>query len=311
MDNNIKSSSCSKVILLGEHSILDGGSAIALPIPSKSLSLEIFEKPQSNKLSITGTPLSSNEIEITHSKFWGLVEKEFPEFKDFSFHIHTDIPLGAGLGSSAALCVALLRASLIKRNAKISEKEFLNKAYQSENYFHGKSSGLDPTTTSLEKVIYFKNIDNFRVLNLPQFLEEYVFVAFDTNVRRSTLGSVNKVNKLKSENLNLWKSIVQELQQNAEKGAVAFESNKVSDLAKCMNYAQEKLTQLGVSHPAIEEIISFCKNNGALATKLSGAGLGGFCLSLFNSKDWELLRASLVSGNHSHFSSRFFEIKLL
>ena len=147
---SLSSQACGKCVLFGEHSILYGSSALALPL--KNLRLQIsFKAAENEKLILEGKENFPNSEEI----FWELLKKDFSDvpYKG-EYIIRSQIPLGAGLGSSAALSVALHRL----HRPHLSQAELIERSWQSENHFHGKSSGMDPCTIATEKSLCFKNI---------------------------------------------------------------------------------------------------------------------------------------------------------
>ncbi len=287
-----------KCVLFGEYSILHGGIAIALPVPQ--LSLKISFTPQSkdeiiNSENNHSPPLTPLAVEL----FWKLLEKDFA---DVSFHgkylIDSNIPLGAGLGSSAALSVALHRL----HHKNISHEELVHRSWQSENLFHGKSSGMDPCTIANEKALCFESPTQYHPLKSDLLQnKDFVFVLIDSKIRRSTQSGISKTELFKKENPEGWEKNTKELQELAFKGKEFFESSKVNDLAKCMNRAHEVLRERQVSHPELELLREKLLKDGALGAKLTGAGCGGFLLALFNRTCWNSLKSRQDASAYSFF----------
>lgn len=275
----LSSQACGKCVLFGEHSILYGSSALALPL--KNLVLQIsFKAADQNKLILDGKENFPNSEEI----FWELLKKDFSDVSyKGEYLIRSQIPLGAGLGSSAALSVALHRL----HRPQITQKELIERSWQSENHFHGKSSGMDPCTIATEKSLCFKNIHDFETLN-DNFLkdENYVFVLVDSKIRRSALSGISLGQKLKEENPTLWGHILKALQVLAVEGKYYFENCKAHQLGDAMNKAHELLQQWGLSHPELELNRNILLENKALGAKLTGAGRGGFLISIFERSSW-------------------------
>jgi mevalonate kinase len=292
-----QASACGKCILLGEHSILEGGSALALPL--KMLKIEIsFEAKKENSLTVN-FPLQDKDEKL----FWSLLREDFSEFNTIgAYNIESSLPIGAGLGSSAALCVALNR--LFRKN--IDSKELIEKSWLSEFRFHGKSSGIDPTTIVKEKALHFYKPHEFSEIIFPSdFNSKFIFVLFDSRIRRTTQEIVQKSYSLKETNFILWKKTISELQSLVLKAKDNLQKNNIENLGLLLNKAHFLLSDLGVSNEELNSLQSHILKEGALGAKLTGAGRGGFLLALFDLKTWNALK----SGKSSEFGS-FFELIL-
>jgi mevalonate kinase len=292
-----QASACGKCILLGEHSILEGGSALALPL--KMLKIEIsFEAKKENSLTVN-FPLQDKDEKL----FWSLLREDFSEFNTIgAYNIESSLPIGAGLGSSAALCVALNR--LFRKN--IYSKELIEKSWLSEFRFHGKSSGIDPTTIVKEKALHFYKPNEFSEIIFPSdFNSKFIFVLFDSKIRRNTHKIIQQSQSLKERDPLLWKETISQLQLLALEAKAALQNNKIQSLGLLMNKAHSLLGELGASNEELNALQYQIINQGAFGAKLTGAGRGGFLLALFELKTWNALK----SRKSSEFGS-FFELIL-
>ncbi len=288
-----KAEACGKCILLGEHSILEGGSAIALPLSNLKIQI-LFENKKENSLSVN-FPLQEKDENL----FWTLLKEDFSEFEtQGAYTIKSSLPIGAGLGSSAALCVALNR--LFREN--INSKELIEKSWKSEFRFHGKSSGIDPTTIVKEKALHFYKPNEFSEIIFPDdFNSKFIFVLFDSKIRRTTQEIVQKTYSLKETNFVLWKKIISELQSFVLEAKDNLQKNKIETLGLFMNKAHFLLSDLGVSNEELNYLQAHILKEGALGAKLTGAGRGGFLLALFDLKTWNALKSRKSSELGSFF----------
>ena len=290
-------SACGKCILLGEHSILEGGSAIALPLANLRIEIN-FEPGKENNLKIN-FPLQEKDEKL----FWSLLKEDFSEFNtQGTFAIQSSLPIGAGLGSSAALCVALNR--LFRKT--LTSQELIEKSWKNEFRFHGKSSGIDPTTIVCEKTIHFSNTNDFSEIAFSKdFKSEFTFVLFDSKLRRNTQAIVQQNQSLKETNSQSWKKIIAELQSLVLQSKEAVQKNEIKSLALFMNKSHTLLNEMGVSNNELNALRTRTLEAGALGAKLTGAGRGGFLLALFDLKTWQ----NLKSREYSKLGS-FFELNL-
>ena len=294
---NLKASACGKCVLFGEHSILEGGGALVLPLINLKFSID-FTAGNKNELLIN-FPVEEKD----KKQFWSLLEEDFKDVNtQGTYTIQSDLPVGAGLGSSAALCVALNR--LFRKD--LSLQNLIEHSWKNEFRFHGKSSGMDPTSIACEKPLHFTNPHDFSELKFPQsFRSQFIFVLFDSKIRRNTQNIVSQSHTLKETQPKKWSDNILKLQSLVVKGKEAIQTNNTSDLSFFMNEAHQALCELEVSNDELNQLRVQILEAGALGAKITGAGRGGFLLALFDSKTWQ----SLNSRDHSKLGS-FFELNL-
>ena len=144
-----------KWILAGEHAVLRGHSALVFPVRNKTLSLSYT--PTTSDLTADYAGEAGTDL---HLLFWSVLEHGMhllgKSLNSLSGHFSLDstIPIGVGMGASAALCVAVVR--WFEAKAFISHENLQTFATQLENLFHGKSSGLDIAGVSATGGILFQ-----------------------------------------------------------------------------------------------------------------------------------------------------------
>ncbi len=284
-----------KWILSGEHSVLRGKRALAFPYPHFSLKLKFQE--QSGLLSITNNPFQSQILELFNRAEKWLREKgritEVPFLKNGIIDIQSSIPIGAGLGSSAAICVALARLALWKADpTQVNEEIWIELATYLEDVFHGKSSGLDVTVAVLSQpVIYSKRSDSSALVR--QKLERFPkFELYDSGSRGATRECILRVQQWMNAHPHLA-ARVDDLMGSATEQACealrAFGESKTEAqqrqaevaLGKAMEQAQNCFETWGLVPAELLIQKQELLNQGALAVKLTGAGLGGFWVALW------------------------------
>jgi len=273
------SSACAKFILGGEHSVVSRGRAIAFPIPDLRLR---FSNSSTNhdvvpryEFILNGELRSEGERLLLEELCRKLGIKNAP----WCFHIDSQIPIGSGLGSSAALCVALTRNFF----PELSPEEQAVVAYKGEELFHRRASGIDPFTIALDRPIVFRAADqSFRYLETSAFNKSpYCFVLVDSGSTHNTKQVQDAVHQTRTLNPLIYEDLMTTLSSNVELMLPAFESANTRTLAGLMKDSHFRLIQLGVSNDAINDLCAKLESyDSCLAAKITGAGCGGFVLGL-------------------------------
>ena len=212
-------------------------------------------------------------------------------------HICSNIPIQRGFGSSAALSVAIVRALkyIHPFSSQESEQERVQKI---EDFFHGKSSGLDTTVVWHEKPLYFKNTHDF------SFISSRVsdFVIVDSGPRRNCKEMVEYIQSFRSGNRQKWLQVVKSMNEIVKHLKTALEEGDWLEVSELINENHFILKGLELSTPAIESVIEMARKEGALAGKVSGAG-GGGAVVLLAQKDEALILSSQLKKRGIHVIS--------
>ena len=283
--HKIISRSFGKWILSGEHTVLRGGEAVLFPLKQFYFEVSYKEIPDSSqKLSNDlCVRLSSAFQEEYHSPYihaiktaLKLVEKNNIKGQ---FELDCTIPFSAGLGSSAAFCLSLLK--IFMQLGWIPEEDILKLSLELEHEFHGTSSGADIQVIYHEKPIVFKNFNNIEVLK-PQW--DPHFYLYDTGVRATTQQCIQKVNEFIKNNSVRAKELDQQMKQSVALCIQALSQDQKQGelfLKKAMDQALECFTEWELCEGKVLEWIRKLKQQGALAVKPTGSGGGGFLVSLW------------------------------
>lgn len=246
-----------KCILLGEHSVIRSHPAIVLPLYTKSISL-------------TPTNLVKNDdfhepIEKCLKALSQITKQKNPEQ---NFAVESNIPIRAGLGSSAALSVALVHWW----NENISPiNDLFQTALELENIFHGRSSGLDIAASLSDKPILFqvgKIQEQFS--KLPGF-----FSLHDSDERSSTKDCVIQVEKINRVELD------EKMRSAVFLGKKAIEELNVNILAEAIEMAHQCFESWNLVSTKMAALRNRLLSQGALAVKPTGSGSGGYMLALW------------------------------
>ena len=280
-----------KWILAGEHTVLRGAPALVFPLSSRTLEL-CYDPSASSSLQLELTGEYGEELQLL---FWGVLERACELTKiqrqDLKgrLKLSNRIPIGAGLGASAALCVALGR--WFQSMELISEADVYEFARTLENLFHGESSGVDiAVALSREGIRFLRGGERSQIqMNWkPQWYVSY------SGKRGVTLECVNKVKALLQKDPRLGEEIDRNMRlavELAERALMAGAEKGLLQLQEAMNLARSCFELWGLSP---DEHIQFLLSQGALAAKPTGSGGGGFVLSLWNQEPPSELRKQLI-----------------
>jgi mevalonate kinase len=280
--NDFKVTVPGKWVLTGEHSVLRGGTAIALPHPEYHLTL-IFSPDKNSK----GLHLKPNEAEkIVHEILESVKEEWEADDRKFIMPkglltIESSIPIGAGLGSSAALCVALTR--WMQKPLNIEEKEVFTFATQLEHRFHGKSSGMDIAVILSDEPISYIRGRGPKALGIKK-LPRFTF--HDTTKRCRTNECIYRVEKIMEDDAALGRDIDEKMNQASRKimeGLVRFDTDGtgIEQIREGMKMGQECFYEWRLVPGEAKRLEESLYNQGALAVKITGAGGGGMLAALW------------------------------
>jgi mevalonate kinase len=271
--------------------------AIALPHPEFSLSLTFQPQVWSQPWSTEGEFLKvvpESAGPLVHEIIQNLRDEWVAQGRDFplprgSLLLESTIPLGAGLGSSAALCVALTR--WLSSTLQIPESEHFEFARRMEDRFHGHSSGMDVAVASVGKPIAFwmnSGSTALELLKLPRF------TFHDTGLRSRTSECVTRVISQAGVDPDRARALdmrMAEASQLALEGLRQFseQGNRAAlePLIRSMGLARSCFREWGLVPKEILALEESLLSQGALAVKLTGAGRGGFVVALWDSTERE------------------------
>lgn len=302
---------CAKVILFGEHSVVYGHSAIALPLKNLRMRAVVTScneslAPASRESlapasceSLAPTTNLDSHITLSCLDFTGKLSEiptrfnsirtairaslEFAGWSGESLHIFTesDFPAERGLGSSAAAAGAVIRAILDYYGVSASDDEIFKLTQTAECVAHGRSSGLDATATAASWPVRFSRgcFDRMEI-NMRAWL-----VLADSGCKGMTRETVEALrSRLESNPVEVGA----QLNKLGEIAAVAEDDlafGRIENMGKQMTFAHRILADLGVSTAKLDALVDAACKHGALGAKLTGGGGGGCVIALADSED--------------------------
>ncbi|MBE8163249.1 MAG: hypothetical protein HAW63_04605 [Bdellovibrionaceae bacterium] len=272
----------SKCIITGEHSVLRGKSAISVPLKDKFLKF-IF-KPGGKKLDITFNSHSKIMQLLFNSVFNVVLSKISEKVMDIKgkLIVESTLSFGVGLGSSAALCSAV--SLWLKELKVINEDQVFNFAKSLEDSFHGSSSGVDIAASLSNATILFNMDSGFKKIT---FKSSPFLALSNSESKGSTKKAVLQVQNWIKNNHKISITTDNEMQKATDlilKTKNLSKAQSIPFFIEAFQLSTKAFNRWGLITPELKKHISEVKAMGAIATKPSGAGLGGCVLSLWKTK---------------------------
>lgn len=276
-----------KVILMGEHAVVYGQPALAIPVFGVEARAEVYAFPggkpgevylDAPQVDLRDVPVSVlSEIHpLRVAVAQALKAAGLPAFP-LKVRVTATIPMASGLGSSAAVAVALIRALTRALGKDLPPDVISALAYEVEKIHHGTPSGVDNTTVAFARPVYF------RKGHPPEPLEvggTFVLLIGDTGIPASTRDTVARVREGWLRDPAEYEACFRTIGTLVDQGRRALAQGDAEALGRLMDENQGWLRRLGVSHPALERLVSAAREAGAWGAKLSGGGGGGNMIAL-------------------------------
>ena len=295
-----------KVILFGEHFVVYGVKAILCSI-NKRVTVTA-EKTSERKISINSKigklelepdkPIS--EINSPLKPFYYLANKSI-ENKDSGIRIQIDseIPLGAGLGSSSACCVAGA-AAIFKLFGNISREEVLKLAIEAERTIFENTSGADCTVCTYGGIMEYDKNKGFKKI---EYEPNFQLVIINSNIEHSTQSMVSKVKEFENKNTEEFSRLSDLESKLVEDVLKLVKENKIQEIGQKMNQNQEYLENIGISNKELTKMIKIGQES-SFGAKITGSGGGGCIFALTNESNLQNILKKFKDNNYECFSTK-------
>ena len=303
-----------KIILFGEHAVVYGHPALAIPVMQVGVTVTVetydsghhpFSKKPDEQSWLERITITAPEIG-RHGTLASYSSKEpdpialtilnvfntlgISTFPGIIIQITSNIPVASGLGSGAAVSVALIRALAASFGKTMTDEVVNQLAYETEKLHHGTPSGIDNTVVTFARPVYY-------VKNLPvetfSVGTPFTLVIADSGVGAATRESVGDVRKLWLVEPDRMEKIFSSIESIVRQARDAIQNGDISFLGQLMNQNHLLLQELTVSSPELDELTTIALSSGALGAKLSGGGRGGNMIALVRSKTAPAIAAAL------------------
>lgn len=289
-----------KIILFGEHAVVYGRPALAIPVTQVHATVEVLNSSRSgiwieaanvNLHAELNMLASDHPIASVIHNF--LFLRRVVPFPNLEIKIDSTIPVASGLGSGAAVTVALTRALASHLNSPMTDEEVNAFTYEIERLYHGTPSGIDNTVVTYSKPVYFvkgKPIEVFKVG------EPFTIVIADTGISAPTKQSVGDVRKLWEADPRKWEAVFDEIGDIVDQARDAIERGKWEMLGELMSRNHRLLKEMTVSSTELDQLVETAQKAGALGSKLSGGGRGGNMIALVRTEAAEQVDSALKAA---------------
>lgn len=281
---NFETTIHAKCILCGEHAILRGRSAIVVPVHSKAFKLKFQQTGDQCQFDYENTPCGETLLILFENLFQHALSLMDKSFKDVGgkFILENNIPIGYGLGFSAAACVSLTKWMIWKK--WIEPDNLFVFSQKLEDFYHGKSSGVDIAGVLAENPIIYLGNGVIKKINPKWNPDLYLS---NTNLAAKTSECVEQVARLWKDNITLAQSIDDEMEDSVTLAQQALLKNKktgLTKLQKAIEISNVCFQRWGLINEEMDQHMKMLIANQAMAVKPTGGGGGGYVLSLWDNK---------------------------
>lgn len=296
-----------KVILFGEHAVVYGYPAIAVPVQQLSAVVTIKESDENGfgqilidapdidlHTRLESLPLD-HPLALAITGTLSVLQLTNP--LSFEIKINSTIPIAGGLGSGAAVSVAIIRALSRFFKIPLTNEQISNLAYEVEKKHHGRPSGIDNTVITYAQPIFFQREKPFEILP-PK--HPFTLLIADTGIASPTASAVAGVRQRYEENPNQYVKLFEEIGEISLLARNIINAQDPIQLGPLMNRNHHLLQQIGVSCDSLDRLVSSAIAAGAYGAKLSGGGLGGNMIALIPSEEIQKFSSLLIANGATH-----------
>lgn len=300
-----------KAILFGEHSVVYNEPAIAGAVNKRTI-IKIKKSKGSSSILKSYDLNFEAELDINRKKY--ILKKGKPgiiryilealnrvhDGSPIEINLSSNIPIGSGLGSSAAVTVATIAAIYRYHNIRFNKRSLANDAHKVEEAVQGIASPLDTLVSTYGGLVYLsknKKIEHFKTnFNVP-------LVIGYTLKHGNTGKMVKDVRYLKNRNPKIINPIISSMGHITNQAKQAILKNDINRIGELMNINHGLLDALGVSTLELSRMVYTAREYGAIGSKITGAGGGGSIIALCPGKTDNVAKG--ISKNDNVLKIRF------
>ncbi|MEJ2150881.1 MAG: mevalonate kinase [Chloroflexota bacterium] len=290
MNRVVRATAPGKIILFGEHAVVYGEPAIAVPVRQVRATATLEPAALGAGLTIVASDLDRTFAFVTAPVEDPLattvrltLEHLGAPPPDAKLTLRSSIPIASGMGSGAAVSTAIVRALGKYLGAELSPATVSGLVFEVEKLHHGTPSGIDNTVVAFNMPVYYKKdapVETFAVG------ASFMMLIGDTGVPSRTRIAVSDVRRAWESKPARYERLFRGIGRLVDEARYVIESGGPAEmLGQLMDNNHNLLREMGVSSPQLERLVVAARRAGALGAKLSGAGRGGNMIALIASTD--------------------------
>lgn len=273
-----------KIILFGEHSVVYGRPAIAVPVNQVEATCQIEDSEPGGGLEIVAEDLgwqkSSGQLP-DDDPILAIIRATLSHLQqpqpDLLLRIRSTIPIARGMGSGAAVSTAIVKALSRHVGCELLPQTISDLVYEVEKIHHGTPSGIDNTVVAFAQPIFFQH---GRPIERLSVAEPLTFIIGDTGIESQTHKVVGDLRARRAQDVERYEGYFDELAAIAREARVAVERGDLRAIGVCMAGNHAILNTLCVSSVDLNRLVEAAMAAGAVGAKMSGAGWGGNMIAL-------------------------------
>jgi len=274
-----------KVILCGEHAVVYGRPAIAVPVtevqaratvePARDGRGVVIDAPDLNRrLAVREADDGDPLARIVRLALQAMEVNGEP---DLTITVTSTVPIARGMGSGAAVSTAIVRALAGHYDRWLSSRDISDLVYQTELIYHGTPSGIDNTVVAFEKPVYYIKDVSCEIFWVGR---PFLLAIADTGIGSPTREAVSDLRRRYRADLGRYEPLFDRAGQIAAEARTTIERGEAEALGPLLDENHALLQAMGVSCPELDRLVVAAREGGALGAKLSGAGWGGNMIAL-------------------------------
>ena len=295
----ISASAPGKTILFGEHAVVYGHPAIAVPLPNISLTVIIQALPNQKKTRIVNKGLDEDffldekDFENQYSLALETIRNhvQIDHLPAMQLTISSNIPPASGLGSSAAFAVAMTKVVTSFLGFRLQLEDLNGIAFEIEKKQHGTPSGIDNSVVCYQEPVFFRKGYPVEFISIGKPM---TLILANSGIRSLTKEAVDQIKEKRNKEKEYVDRVFNQIGNIANKARTSIEQGDLESIGKSMLENHQLLKELELSLEKLDDLVEASIKSGAYGAKLCGSGKGGTVVALIPPAEAKNIETSLL-----------------